>query len=222
MISNLIVFLTWHDVTVKNAKEIFLENKDAPVNNWGFKIEGTTPESMKELVRAMKEAGKRVYLEVLAVDEAHCIDAATKAKDCGVDHILGTVYYDSVAEICSQAGMDYSPFVGLDMETTRLTGTVEDIVGEALEIEKKDVFGINLSGYRYIDGDPQELIQTLNAKLAKPLSIAGSVDSFEKVAFLEKNQVWAFTMGGALFEKKFGQTFTEQIQAIKLFLDTTV
>jgi len=220
MNSNLIVFLTWHDVTVDNAKEIFLENKDAPVRNWGFKIEGTTPESMKELVRTMKAADKKVFLEVLAVDEDHCIDAVTKARDCGVDHILGTVYYDSVAEICNCAGMDYSPFVGLDMKTTRLSGTVEAIVAEALETEKKDVFGINLSGFRYIDGDPRELIQTLNAKLTKPLSIAGSVDSFEKLAFLEDNQVWAFTMGGALFENKFGGTFSEQIQVIQQYLDT--
>ena len=221
MYSNLIVFLTWHDVTVDNAEEIFLESKDAPVDNWGFKIEGTTPESMKSLVKAMKNAGKKVFLEILAVDEEHCIDAVTKARDCGVDHILGTVYYDSVAKICTEGGMDYSPFVGLDLETTRLAKPIDDIVAEALEIEKKGVFGINLSGYRYIGGDPEELIQTLNAKLTKPLSIAGSVDSFEKMAFLEKNHVWAFTMGGALFEKKFGDTFTEQITLIQRHLEAS-
>lgn len=216
----LIAFLTWHDVTVENAKEIFLEAKDAPTRNWGFKIEGTTPESMRELTKCMKEAGKKVFLEVLAVKEKDCIDAATKAAECGVNHIMGTIYYESVAKICTQAGMDYAPFVGLEINTTRLRGSVEDIVKEALETEKKDVFGINLSGYRYIDGDPEELIHALTTKLKKPLSIAGSVDSFEKMKFLKENHVWAFTVGGALFEKKFGDTFSEQIEVIQNYLKT--
>jgi len=216
----LIVFLTWHDVTVENAKEIFLAAKDAPATNWGFKIEGTTSESMYELSKCMKDAGKKVFLEVLAVDEKHCIDAVSKARDCGINHVLGTVYYDSVAKICSEAGIDYSPFVGLEMKTTRLVGTVEDIVSEALEMEQKDVFGINLSGYRYIDGDPEELISALTTKLNKPLSIAGSVDSFQKMDFLKASNVWAFTMGGALFDKKFGDTFSDQIELIQNYMST--
>ena len=215
----LIVFLTWHDVTVENAKEIFLEAKDAPAEYWGIKIEGTTPESMHDLVKCMKDAGKRTFLEVLAVDEESCLKAVSQAKDCGIDQILGTVYYESVEKAAAEAGIAYSPFVGLDMVTTRLRGSINDIVSEALEVEKKAVFGINLSGYRYISGDPEELIRALTSKLKKPLSIAGSVDSFEKMAFLKQHNVWAFTMGGALFEKKFGETFSEQIRIVKEYLE---
>ena len=76
MKKELITMLTWHDVTVKNAKEIFLGAKDAPAKHWGFKIEGTTPESMKDLAACMKENGKVVYIEVLAIDEAGCLQAA--------------------------------------------------------------------------------------------------------------------------------------------------
>jgi uncharacterized protein related to proFAR isomerase len=104
------------------------------------------------------------------------------------------------------------------METTRLVGSIDDIVSEALEIEKKPVFGINISGYRYIDGDPEELISALSSKLKKPLSIAGSVDSYEKLSFLKEQNVWAFTMGGALFEKKFGETFSEQIRIVQDYI----
>lgn len=214
----LIVFLTWHDVTVANAKEVFLDAKDAPVKNWGIKIEGTTPDTLPDLVSCMKDAGKKVFLEILSVDEAIGVESITKGASCGVDHLLGTVYYESVAKICADAGIPYSPFVGLNRETTRLVGTVDEIVAEALELEKKGVYGINLSGYRYIDGDPHELISALTSKLTKPLSIAGSVDSFEKMTFLKNNHVWAFTMGGALFEKKFGETFTDQIKIVQEFL----
>ena len=44
MALDLIVMLTWHDVTVPDAKEVFLACKDAPAKHWGFKLEGTTPE----------------------------------------------------------------------------------------------------------------------------------------------------------------------------------
>lgn len=36
----LIVMLTWNDKTVENAKELFLESKDAPAKFWGCKREG--------------------------------------------------------------------------------------------------------------------------------------------------------------------------------------
>lgn len=73
---NLIVMLTWHDVTVANAKELFLECRGAAATHWGFKIEGTTPESMAELIGLMKQAGKRTYIEVLAIDEPTCLKSA--------------------------------------------------------------------------------------------------------------------------------------------------
>ena len=120
MKKELITMLTWHDVTVKNAKEIFLGAKDAPAKHWGFKIEGTTPESMKDLAACMKENGKVVYIEVLAIDEAGCLQAAKQCAECGIDHVLGTVYYDSVAEVLSDAGIAYSPFVGLSEDTHRI------------------------------------------------------------------------------------------------------
>ena len=41
---NLIVMLTWHDKTVHNAKELFLEAKDAPAKFWGCKREGISEE----------------------------------------------------------------------------------------------------------------------------------------------------------------------------------
>ena len=47
--ADLITMLTWNDVTVPNAKEMFLSAADAPCKHWGFKIEGTTPESFADL-----------------------------------------------------------------------------------------------------------------------------------------------------------------------------
>ena len=51
--ADLITMLTWNDVTVPNAKEVFLSAADAPCKHWGFKIEGTTPESFADLAATM-------------------------------------------------------------------------------------------------------------------------------------------------------------------------
>jgi uncharacterized protein related to proFAR isomerase len=219
----LIAMLTWNDVTVENAKEVFLAAKDAPCNFWGFKLEGiATREKLVDLVKTMQDAGKKVFLEVLAIDEETDLRSAEIAAETGIDHLIGTIYYPSVVKALGGSKVQYAPFVGLDKKDTRLRGTVEDIVSEAQRIEPyPEVRGINLSGFRYVSGDPQELITAVAGGIKKPLSIAGSVNSFERINILRNiPNVWAFTIGGAFFEKKFGPDFTSQIRAVYDYLNS--
>ena len=65
MLEKLIVMLTHNYVTVKDAKEIFEENKDLPVTNWGFKDVGLEPEKMKELCGMMKAAERLLSWKLL-------------------------------------------------------------------------------------------------------------------------------------------------------------
>lgn len=167
----------------------------------------------------MKDNGKTVYIEILAIDEPHCLKAAELCAECCVDHVLGTVYYDSVARLLHKAGIAYSPFVGLS-DDTRLRGSIGSIIEKAQDSEKKDIFGINLSAFRYVDGDPHELLTELAPKLTKPFSIAGSVDSFEKLDFIKTlPNLYAFTIGGAFFEEKFGVAFSEQIEKVVRYIN---
>lgn len=46
MKSNIIIMLTHHDMTVKNAIEVFDSCKDLPVQFWGFKDVGLEREKM--------------------------------------------------------------------------------------------------------------------------------------------------------------------------------
>ena len=220
MKKELIAMLTWHDVTVKDAKEVFLSAKDAPTKHWGFKIEGTTPDSMKELAQCMKDNGKKVYIEMLAIDEPSCIEGAKLCVQCGVvDHVLGTVYYESVAKILHDANILYSPFVGLAADT-HLRGSIDSIVEKARDAENKDIFGINLSAFRYMDGDPKDLLRAIDKAVKKPFSIAGSVNSYDRLDFLKTlDNLYAFTIGGAFFEKKFGDTFGEQIAKVVEYIN---
>ena len=100
----IIIMLTHHDVTVKNAHEVFEQCKDIEeVKYWGFKNVGLPKDEMKALTAAMKAAGKTTFLEVVTYDEASCLDGAQTAIDCGFDYLMGTIYYDSVAKITSHS-----------------------------------------------------------------------------------------------------------------------
>ena len=50
----IIIMLTHHDVTVKDAGEIFEQCKDLPVKFWGFKNVGLPKDEMKKVAGAMK------------------------------------------------------------------------------------------------------------------------------------------------------------------------
>lgn len=214
----LIVMLTWHDVTVADAEEVFRAAKDAPARCWGFKSNGISRERAKALVEEMKAAGKETFLEVLAIDEASCLADARFAAACGFDYLLGTVYYESVRSVTAAAGVKYMPFVGLDADT-RLRGTVEDIVREAAQTEKLDVAGISISGFRYVSGEPEVLLSALAEAMEKPVCVEGSVNSYQRLAFIREHGFWGFTIGGAFFEHVFGDTFSGQIVAVESFLE---
>ena len=128
----IIIMLTHHDVTVKDAGEIFEQCKDLPVKFWGFKNVGLPKDEMKKVAGAMKAAGKTTFLEVVTYDEASCLDGAQTAIDCGFDYLMGTVYYDSVAKLLKENGMAYLPFVGkVSGSPSILEGTNEEIIQNA-------------------------------------------------------------------------------------------
>lgn len=216
---NLIVMLTWNDVTVENAKEVFMKAKNAKAKHWGFKVDGTTPESMRELVQIMKDAGKKTYIEELAIDEPTCERTAKLCVQCGADHLLGTLYYESVKKICDDAGIAYSPFIALDTDT-RMRAPIDEIIRQAKVAEEKGIFGINLSAFRYLGGDPVELVKRLSTEIGKQFTISGSVNTYERINILKSiPKLYGFTIGGAFFEHKFGDDFARQIDAVIDYLE---
>ena len=96
----LIVMLTYKDLTVQNAFDIFEQCKDSKAKYWGFKEEGLPLEQMKKLYAYMKECGKITGLEVVAYTEEECLAGAEMAIACGCDMLMGTIFSDSVNELC--------------------------------------------------------------------------------------------------------------------------
>lgn len=217
MKEKLIVMLTHHDVTVKNAKEVFLSCKDLPVVNWGFKDVGLPPEEMKELCQLMKQAGKTTFLEVVTYSEEECMRGAKMAVECGFDYLAGTIFYDSVLDYIKQQDLKYCPFVGkVYGSPSVLEGTVESCLKQEEEYRQKGVFGIDLLGYRYAEGDPEVFSKEFIKKSGLPVIMAGSIDSPARIETVRWMNPWTFTMGSALFDKKFvaDGTFRENLEKV--------
>ena len=219
MRSELIVMLTHNDLTVENAYEIFEQCQDTKALYWGFKEQPLPIEEMKRSYSKMKECGKRTVLEVVAYTEAEGLEGAQMAATCGCDVLMGTCYSESIHKLCQQHNIDYMPFVGdIVGRPSILKGSIESMIAQAKMLKDKGVFGIDLLGYRY-EEDPEKLISDYVKQVGNPVCVAGSIDSYERLQFIKKVQPWAFTIGSAFFENKFGDTFAEQINKVCDFIN---
>ncbi len=215
-VPELIVMLTHNDRTVKDAIKVFEAAKDSPAKFWGFKEVGIPEEEMKDLVRRMKEAGKQTFLEVVAYTEEECKEGARIGARCGFDVLMGTLYFESVQKIAKEAGMEYMPFVGrISGRPSVLEGTIEGMIDEANTlVDEEGVTGFDLLGYRYT-GDAVKLNAEFVKQVRGKVCLAGSVASFQRLDEVRATGTWAFTIGGAFFENKFGDgSFGEQIKTV--------
>lgn len=216
----LIVMLTHNDLTVENASEVFEECRDTKALYWGFKEQPLPIGEMRRLYARMKECGKRTVLEVVAYTEAEGLEGAAMAAACGVDVLMGTCYHESIHRYCLQHGIDYMPFVGqISGRPSLLEGSIASMLAEAESLQERGVFGIDLLGFRYC-ADAQELIAQMVAASRLRVCVAGSIDSLERLRFVKGVQPWAFTIGSAFFDQKFGASIAEQIDSVCDFINS--
>ena len=217
---HLIVMLTHHDCTVRNAYEIFEQCKHSKADFWGFKEQPLPLPQMKTLYTYMKEYGKTTFLEVVAYTEEECMKGAKMATACGCDILLGTLFFDSINTFCKEHHLKYMPFVGrVTDRPSILNGTPKEMIAEAQSYLEKGVYGFDLLGYRYT-GDAFSLNKRFVSEIDAPVCIAGSVDSYRRLDEIKEASPWAFTIGGAFFEHKFGKTFNEQIDNVCRYMYT--
>lgn len=210
----LIVMLTHNDCTVENANEIFEQCKNSKARFWGFKEKPLPLDKMKKLYAYMKECGKTTFLEVVEYTEKECIEGAKMAVECGCDILMGTLFFDSVNELCKKNNLKYMPFVGkVTGRPSILEGTIEEIINEANKYLSKGVYGFDLLGYRYT-GDPVNLNKKFVSQVNAPVCLAGSINSYKRLDEVKDAAPWTFTIGSAFFENKFEGTFSEQIDKV--------
>jgi hypothetical protein len=199
----LIVMLTHHDQTVPDALELFERTKDYPIMHWGFKDVGLSPKEMQAVVKAMKEAGKITFLEVVSLSEQEGLRGARLAVELGFDILMGTVFYPSIGEYLKDKLVRYYPFPGhVHSHPSILDGTIDDIVAHACELEAYGVHGLDLLTYRY-NGEASHLLKRVVQATKIPIVSAGSIASFERINEVWDSGAWGFTIGSAFFDKEF-------------------
>lgn len=198
----IIVMLTHHDKTVQEAVEVFHSCSDLPINYWGFKDIGLLPKEMATLVHLMKKSGKKTFLEVVSYSEKACLRGAKLAVEMGFDYLMGTIYYASVVDFLSTQNIKYLPFCGnVHGSPSVLEGSIQEIIMDARKLLGMGVYGIDLLAFRHTNG--QDLASTYCQAIHEPVVVAGSINSLARIDFINSINPWGFTMGSALFEKKF-------------------
>lgn len=221
MQSKIIIMLTHNDQTVKNAKEIFENCKDLPIEFWGFKDVGLEKDKMAELISAMKAAQKTTFLEVVTYSEEECMNGAKLAVELGFDYLLGTLFYESVHQYLKQYDIKYLPFCGsVSGSPSVLEGTFEEIIADANSLLDQGIYGIDLLAFRHRQG--AGLAREYCARIDKPVVIAGSINSPERIQFVNEINPWTFTMGSALFTENFapGENFRINLEAVLHYMDS--
>ena len=212
----LIVMLTHQDRTVSNALELFERTKDYPIMHWGFKDVGMSAEEMKRVVKAMKDAGKTTFLEVVSLSEEEGLRGAQLAIELGFDILMGTVFFPSISEYLKNKPVQYYPFPGhVHSHPSILDGTIDEIVAHARQLEAHGVHGLDLLTYRY-NGEASRLLKLVVEATNIPIVSAGSIATFERIIEVWDSGAWGFTIGSAFFERQFvpDGSFEENVLAV--------
>ena len=210
----LVVMLTYDDLTVSDAYSIFECCKNTQAKNWGIKEKGLPLPEMKDLFEYMKSYGKTTALEVVAYTPDEGLAGAELAAECGTDLLMGTVFTDRICEFCKAHKIKYMPFVGkVSQRPSILEGTAQSMITEAISYLKKGADGIDLLGYRYT-GDAFALNKAFVSAVKAPVCIAGSVNNFDRLQEIKQIAPWSFTIGSGFFDNAFGNSFEEQINTV--------
>jgi len=215
-----IFMLTHHDVTIPNALEVFEEIKETGLKFIGCKDIGLPNEKLQELFRKMKNADMTTFIEVVSNDEEKHFMGVEKAIRVGADYLIGGMprFTRKTLEYLKEkkAHLKFFPYIGKVIgHPCVLEGNVDEIVNNGVEFGKMGIHGINLLLYRYT-GNVNLLLDRAIDTLKIPLIVAGSIDNFEKIGQMKRKNVWAFTIGGAILEKKFvpEKNIKEQVTAV--------
>ena len=91
-----IAMLTHNDQTVDNAKDVYIPNRGAKTNNWGFKDINISKDEARELANMMRADGKELFYESLEHDAEKALESAKFAVECNFDYIIGMEYFENV------------------------------------------------------------------------------------------------------------------------------
>ena len=213
-----IFMLTRNDQTVEDARDHLDTALAAGVHHIGFKDVGLPFEKLKELNGAIKDGGATSYLEVVSLDRESELKSARAAVDIGVDILLGGTHVDDVVPVLAGTGILYYPFAGrIEGHPSVLAGSIEEIVTSAKALAAREgVHGLDLLAYRSTEYVPA-VMAAVCAAVAKPVIMAGSIDTSERIAAVKEARGAGFTIGTAALDGNYPAEATDlpsQLRAI--------
>lgn len=199
-----IFMLTADDRTVADCLAVLDCVAPLGLGHIGFKDVGADPGTLAELNRRIHQAGARSYLEMVDGDIARQVETAHFARAIGVDGLCGGVAVRETLAVLAGSGVRYYPFVGRPVgHPTRLHGTPETVAEDCRQARALGCDGVDLLAYRAQDADPLELVRAARAASDGQLIVAGSIDSPGRIAALAAAGADAFTIGSAVFDRRF-------------------
>jgi 4-hydroxythreonine-4-phosphate dehydrogenase len=210
-----IFMLTRDDVTLSNAREVYGSIAKTGIRHVGCKDVGLPTEELKALMDDIRSNGHETWIEVVSETEEDTLASARAAAEIRPDHLIGGTLIEPMQEILASTQIKFWPYVGQIVgHPCLLRGSIEEIVADTERAAAAGVDGINLLAYRY-DQDVEALVRAVVGATDLPVICAGSVDSVERIAALERCGAWGFTIGtaaldGALVE---GAPLSGQLQA---------
>lgn len=196
-----IFMLTRNDKTVEDAKQHLSTALAAGVHHIGFKDVGLPFERLKDLNKTIKAGGATSYLEVVSLDKESEIVSARAAVEIGVDILLGGTHADAVLPVLEGTGIEYYPFPGkIEGHPSVLAGSIDEIVASAEELALREgVHGLDLLAYRSSE-NVTGLMAAVCAAVGKPVIMAGSIGSRERIEMVRKTGAAGFTIGTAALD----------------------
>ena len=196
--------LTRNDRTVPDAEAHLAVAQSLGVRHIGFKDIGLPFDRLRELNQRIRAGGATSYLEVVSEDRDSEIASARAAVDIGVDVLLGGTHAEDVLPVLTGTDVRYFPFPGrVTGHPSVLNGPVGDIVSSAARLAALDgVDGLDLLAWRY-EGDVPPMIAQVCAAAGKPVIVAGSIESADRIAAAGSAGAAGFTIGTAALDGVF-------------------
>lgn len=196
--------LTRDDRTVADAADHLSVAVSLGVRHIGFKDIGLPFSRLRELNDMIRASGATSYLEVVSEDRESEITSARAAVEIGVDVLLGGTHAEDVLPVLAGTGIRYYPFPGrVTGHPSVLNGPEDDIVASAARLAAlQGVHGLDLLAWRF-DGEVPPLIARVCAAARKPVVVAGSIESGDRIAAAGAAGAAGFTVGTAALNGVF-------------------
>lgn len=196
--------LTSGDRTVGDCLGALDGAADLGLRHVGFKDVGVSADVLEVLHRRIKDMGATSYLEVVSLTPESTRRSVRTARKLGVDRVLGGGDASAVLSELAGTHIEYFPFVGRPQgHPTELLGSPDEIAADCHRVDALGCAGVDLLAFRSLSAPPLDLVRAARKALGGKLIVAGSVNSPARIRELEALGVDAFTIGTALFERRF-------------------